>query len=96
VELTIGSMRPDEEERRYALMRQAFDASVPFDPDAPLLPDERVVVARLGDDVVGSVMTLAFVQTWGAWQWRPRLAGTARPAGCSWSPSPAWPSAARW
>lgn len=65
MELRIESIRPGDEERRHALMRQAFNATTPFDPEAPELAPERVVCAYDGDDLVGSVMTLDFAQTWG-------------------------------
>ncbi|MFP5322238.1 MAG: enhanced intracellular survival protein Eis [Acidimicrobiia bacterium] len=70
MELTIESIRPGDEERRHALMRQAFNATSPFDPEAPELAPERVVCAYDGDDLVGSVITLDFHQTWGGRQVR--------------------------
>lgn len=68
MELRIESIRPGDEERRHALMRQAFDATSPFDPEAPQLARERVVCAYDGEELVGSVVTLDFDQTWGGRQ----------------------------
>ena len=65
MELTIESFRPGDEERRHALGRQAFGATNPFDPDAPMLDPARVVCAYAGDLLVGTVITLDFAMTWG-------------------------------
>jgi len=65
VEVTIAPVRPEQQERRHALMRQAFNATGSYDPDAPLLPEDRAIGAHLGGELVGTVLTLAFAQTWG-------------------------------
>jgi len=65
VDLRIESIRPEDEPRRHALMRQAFGGTTPHDPDAPELDPDRTVCAYDGDRLLGTVMTLGFVQTWG-------------------------------
>lgn len=65
MELTIESIRAGDEEQRHALMRQAFNGTTPFDPDAPELDPEQTVCAYDGATLVGTVVTLDFVQTWG-------------------------------
>lgn len=63
--ITIESLRPGDAEARYDLGRQAFNATAAFDPDAPQLDPEQMLVAYDGGDLLAGVVTLDFVMTWG-------------------------------
>jgi predicted acetyltransferase len=65
MDLTIESMRDGDDARLHALMRQAFGGTSPHDPDEPAFDPSKIVCSYLGEDMVGSVITLDFAQTWG-------------------------------
>lgn len=64
-DVTIESLRPGDAERRWHAGRQAFGGTAEFDPGRPTLPDDQHVAAYDGDDLLGAMVTLDFVQTWG-------------------------------
>lgn len=65
MDLTIESVREGDGERFHELMRQAFGGTTTYDPDEPRLDPDQTVCSYLGGDLVGSVITLDFDQTWG-------------------------------
>lgn len=65
MDLTIESLRAEDEVHRHALARQAFGGSRPFDPGAPRTDPDRVVAAYDAGRLVGAVITFDFAQTWG-------------------------------
>lgn len=58
MEITYGVATPDEGEALFALARQAFGNTMPYDPDLPTAPAERVRVARLNGRPVSKVAVL--------------------------------------
>lgn len=66
MEPTIESLRPGDDERRWALARLAFGATDSYDPQVPAPAADRVVAAYDGDRLVGAVVTLDFGQFWGS------------------------------
>lgn len=65
MDLTIESVREGDGERFHGLMRQAFGGTGTYDPDEPRLDPDQTVCSYLGGELVGSVITLDFDQTWG-------------------------------
>lgn len=65
MELAIQSMRAEDAIHRHDLLRQAFGATRPFDPDAPAARPDQVVGAYQGARLVGTLVTFDFAQTWG-------------------------------
>jgi predicted acetyltransferase len=65
MDLTIESVRDGDGERFHGLMRQAFGGTMAYDPDEPRLDPDQTVCSYLGGDLVGSMITLDFDQTWG-------------------------------
>lgn len=62
--ITVESIRPESEEDRWDLGRQAFGGTDAYDPNRPSPEQDRVVAAYDGDRLVGTVATLAFEMTW--------------------------------
>jgi predicted acetyltransferase len=58
MEITYGVATPDEGEALFALARQAFGNTMPYDPDLPTAAPERVRVARRNGRPVSKVAVL--------------------------------------
>ncbi len=66
MEPTFGLLQPDELTQDARLRAQAFSVGVgPTDPDRPLVPLDRVHVARSGAKLVGTATVFAFGQWFG-------------------------------
>ena len=63
--ITVESIRPESEEDRWDLGRQAFGGTDAYDPNRPSPEPDRVVAAYDGDRLVGTVVSLDFTMTWG-------------------------------
>lgn len=62
---TIETFREADAEQRHDLWRQAFGATVAYDPAAPMPAAERTVAAYDGDRLLGTVVTHEYRQSWG-------------------------------
>lgn len=66
VDLTIGNLAPDEVEQDARLRSLAFSVDLgPYDVARPSAPLDRVLVARTGDRLVGTVTVFPFGQWFG-------------------------------
>ena len=66
--ITVESIRPESEEDRWDLGRQAFGGTDAYDPNRPSPEPDRVVAAYDDDRLVGTVVSLDFAMTWGGAQ----------------------------
>ncbi|MDZ7676356.1 MAG: GNAT family N-acetyltransferase [Acidimicrobiales bacterium] len=64
MELSIESIRDEDQETRHDLARQAFGGRTAYDPDVPTPDPDRMVCAYDGDRLAGIVVTLGFQMTW--------------------------------
>lgn len=64
MELSIESIRDQDQETRHDLARQAFGGRMAYDPDMPISEADRMVCAYDGERLVGIVVTLGFQMTW--------------------------------